>query len=79
MEKSLYEQGRWGMALFIGRGFAAWMHAWAQTTPTREQGRADSSCTTQHSEGLRLSEPVQTQLVSALAGMVMDALCQEVA
>ena len=67
------------MALFIGRGFAAWMHAWTQTTPTREKDHSDTPCALEPSEAIRLSEPVQTQMVSALAVMVMDAFCQEVA
>jgi hypothetical protein len=72
-------QGRWGMALFMGRGFAAWRHAWTQAAPARDEEPACSTRTTEVYEAVRLSGEIQTQMVSALAGMVLDALRGEAA
>jgi hypothetical protein len=72
-------QGRWGMALFMGRWFAAWRHAWTQAAPTRDENPECSTRTTDTHEAVRLTSEVQTQMVSALAGMVLDALCREAA
>jgi len=68
-----HEQGRWGMALFLGRGFVAWMRAWSQATPKRECPVRKTT------ELISLPNHIQTQMVSTLAGMVLDTLCQEVA
>jgi len=72
-------QGRWGMALFMGRGFAAWRHAWTQAAPAHEGDQQRSTRTTETDEVVRLTSEVQTQMVSALAGMVLDALRGEAA
>jgi hypothetical protein len=72
-------QGRWGMALFMGRGFAAWRHAWTQAAPAHEEDQQRSTRTTETDEVVRLTSEVQTQMVSALAGMVLDALRGEAA
>ena len=61
------------MALFLGRGFVAWMRAWTQATPKPE----GVECTAH--EPLSLPGPVHGQMVSALAGMVLDTLRKEVA
>lgn len=68
-----HEQGRWGMALFLGRGFVAWMRAWSQATPKQERPVFKTT------EIIPLPSHVQAQMVSALAGMVLDTLCKEVA
>ena len=72
-------QGRWGMALFMGRGFAAWRHAWTQAAPTRDEDPGRSTRASETHEAVRLTDEVQTQMVSALAGMVLDALRGEAA
>lgn len=65
------------MALFLGRGFAAWSHAWTQAMPDKSGTRPSS--VTEASEVVRLPGQVHTQMVSALAGMVLDALRAEAA
>ena len=72
-------QGRWGMALFVGRGFAAWRHAWTQAAPPHDEDKERSTRTSETHEDVRLADEVQTQLVSALAGLVLDALRGEAA
>ncbi len=79
MDEALHAQGRWGMALFMGRGFAAWMSAWLQAAPVRDRDRAPSMRVTAASEVVGLPSQVQSQMVSALAGMVLDALRKEAA
>jgi hypothetical protein len=79
MDEALYAQGRWGMALFMGRGFAAWMHAWTQATPAHDADTVCSTRVTAASEAVSLPSQVQSQMVSALAGMVLDALRGEAA
>lgn len=61
------------MALFLGRGFSAWMKAWTQATP--KLGRSKKITR----EILPLPDRIQGQMVSALASMVLDTLCKEVA
>ena len=77
MNNPLYAQGRWGMALFMGRGFSTWMQAWTQATPV--QDRVCPTRVTEKNEVVRLPSRVQSQMVSALAGMVLDALRKEAA
>jgi hypothetical protein len=72
-------QGRWGMTLFMGRGFAAWRHAWTQAAPTRDEDPGHSTRVTEAHGAVRLTDEVQMQMVSALAGMVLDALRGEAA
>ena len=72
-------QGRWGMALFMGRGFAAWRHAWTQAAPVQDEDNERSTRTTKVHEAVCLSGEVQTQMVSAFAAMVLDALRGEAA
>ena len=67
------------MALFMGRGFAAWRHAWTQAAPVHEEDQGRSTQATETCEAICLSGEIQTQMVSALAGMVLDALCREAA
>ena len=67
------------MALFIGRGFAAWRQAWTQTVPVYEEDPRRSPQITESYEAIRLTNEVQMQMVSALAGMVLDALRREAA
>ena len=67
------------MTLFMGRGFSAWMHAWTQATPTQDKDRVCSTRVTAASEVVSLPSQVQSQMVSALAGMVLDALRGEAA
>jgi len=77
IDGAAYAQGRWGMALFLGRGFAAWMQAWTQATPDKD--RVCSARVTVENESVSLPSNLQTQMVSALAGMVLDALRKEAA
>lgn len=79
MDKALYTHGRWGMALFIGRGFTAWMHAWTQATPVQDANPVYSTRATAAREAVSLPSQVQGQVVSALAGMVLDMLRGEAA
>ena len=79
MDKALYAHGRWGMALFLGRGFADWMHAWSQATPAHAEDTACSTRFTAAHEAVSLPSHVQSQVVSALAGMVLDTLRGEAA
>jgi hypothetical protein len=41
------------MALFMGRGFAAWRHAWTQTAPVHEEDQGRSTQATETHEELR--------------------------
>ena len=79
MDEVLYAQGRWGMALFLGRGFAAWMHAWTQATPVQDKNSAPSTRVSAASEPVSLSGEVQAQMVSALASTVLETLRKEAA
>lgn len=79
MGEALYAHGRWGMALFMSRGFAAWMHAWTQTAPEQCEDRVSSAQVATTSEAVSLPSQVQGQIVSALAGMVLDTLREEAA
>ena len=79
IEHSSHTQGRWGMALFLSRGFAAWMHAWTQAAPMQDKNSAASTLVTVASVPLSLPGEVQAQMVSALASMVLDALRKEAA
>ena len=67
------------MALFMGRGFAAWRHAWTQAAPAQDRDKGHSRQTSETHEAVCLSGEVQTQMVSALADMVLDALRGEAA
>ena len=67
------------MALFMGRGFVAWLSAWLQAAPVHDRDRAASMRVTAASEVVSLPSQVQTQMVSAMAGMVLDALRGEAA
>jgi len=67
------------MALFLGRGFAAWMHAWTQATPMQDESSASSTRVTAASEALSLPGEIQAQMVSALASMVLETLRREAA
>jgi len=79
MDETLYEQGRWGMALFMARGFAAWIHAWTQVTPAQDEDTVCSTRVTAGREVVSLPSQVQSQMISALAGMVLDTLREEAA
>lgn len=79
IEHSVYAQAPWGMALFVGRGFGAWMHAWTQATPMHDPSNAPPTRIIAASESVSLPSQVQTQMVSALASMVLDALRGEAA
>lgn len=72
LESPLYAQGRWGMALFINRGFVAWTHAWEQVAPPAQAPSASSG------EPVTLPVSVQGSMVMALAGMVLGVLGGEV-
>lgn len=72
LESPLYAQGRWGMALFISRGFVAWAYAWEQAAPPA-QARLVSS-----GETISLPASVRGSMVMALAGMVLGVLGGEV-
>ena len=63
----------------MGRGFSAWMHAWTQAAPTQDKDRVCSTRITAAGEVVSLPSQVQSQMVSALAGMVLDALRGEAA
>jgi hypothetical protein len=67
------------MALFMSRGFAAWRHAWTQTAPVHEQDLRCSIRSHTSQEAIRLPDELQSHIVSALAGMVLDALSREAA
>jgi hypothetical protein len=67
------------MALFRSRGFAAWRHAWVQAAPAHGEDQGCSTRSSESHEAIRLSNEVQMQMVSALAGMVLDAWCREAA
>lgn len=77
MQHPSHSQGRWGLALFLGRGFSSWMQAWTQATPNKDT--VLSRPVTDASEPVRLPGQVQTQMVSALASMVLDTLRKEAA
>lgn len=79
MQNPSYSQGRWGLALFLGRGFSAWMQAWTQSTPTHGHDDSSSARRMASNEPVRLPGQVQNQMVSALASMVLDALRKEAA
>jgi len=79
MDEALHMHGRWGMALFIHRGFAAWMQAWSQAAPAQDEDRVCSTWVTTASEAVSLPSQVQSQMVSALASMVLDTLRVEAA
>jgi hypothetical protein len=72
-------QGRWGMALFMSHGFAAWRHTWTQAAPVHDEDQGRSTRANETHEAVRLTSELQTQMVSALAGMVLDALRREAA
>ena len=76
MQHPSHSQGRWGLALFLGRGFSAWMKAWTQVTPAKDPSSMRAITA---NESLRLPGQVQSQMVSALASMVLDALRREAA
>jgi hypothetical protein len=76
MQNPSHSQGRWGLALFLGRGFSAWMQAWTQVTPAKDPSSIRAIAT---GEPVRLPNHVETQMVSALASMVLDALRKEAA
>lgn len=76
MQHPSHSQGRWGLALFLGRGFSAWMKAWTQVTPAKDPSSTQASAP---NEPQRLSGQVQSQMVLALASMVLDALRREAA
>lgn len=88
------DSARWGVALLIGRGMAAWTGAWAQAEPASED-RADEPRRSLPSEGTAVGafqgQPaarldlvpanpvvVPTELIAALSGMVLGALRREV-
>ncbi len=72
-----HSQGRWGLALFLGRGFSAWMQAWTQSTHDRDA--SSSPRLMAGNETVSLPSQVQNQMVSALASMVLDTLGKEAA
>ena len=67
------------MALFISRGFAAWRQAWTQAAPAYGEDQRRSTRSTESRDAIRLTNEVQMQMVSALAGMVLGALRGEAA
>jgi len=72
--------GRWGMALFMSHGFAAWRRAWTQAMPACEEAPRRSTQSLELREATtRLPHELQTQMISALAGLVLDALNREAA
>ena len=74
MDEPFHAQGRWGMALFMSRGYSVWMHAWTQATPDMCPRPVSEA-----GEVVSLPDQVHTEMVSALAGMVLDALRKEAA
>jgi len=58
------------MALFVNRGFAAWLKAWEQVLPVK--GKPVDG------EPVSLPASVQGSMVMALAGMVLGVLGGEV-
>ena len=79
MDEALFAHGRWGMALFMSRGFATWMHAWTQASPARDEDKERSARAPAANEAASLPSHVQGQMVFAMAGMVLDALRGEAA
>ena len=79
LAKGRSAQGRWGMALFLGRGFGAWMRAWSQARPAHAVERVSSPRVASSEASTGPPGELQAQLVSALAGMVLDALRREAA
>ena len=67
------------MALFVSRGFAAWRQAWIQAAPIQEEGKECPSRAAYPQPAVRLAGEIEAQVVSALAGMVLDALRGEAA
>ena len=65
--------------MFLSHGFAAWRHAWTQAVPACEEAPRRSTRSVKLRETIRLPHELQTDMVSALAGMVLDALCGEAA
>ena len=71
LKSPTYAQNRWGMALFLQRGFLAWSRAWDQVLPIQEKPVSSG-------ETVSLPASVQGSMVMALAGMVLGALGGEV-
>ena len=68
---------RWGLALLIHRGLAAWMQAWSKIESS-EQDLPVTQIPLPDQNGLTMPDSIHGQMVMALAQMVLGAL-QEVA
>lgn len=68
---------RWGLALLIHRGLAAWMQAWSKIESS-EQDLPVTQILLPDQNGLTMPDLIHGQIVMALAQMVLGAL-QEVA
>ncbi len=58
-----------GLALFLGRGMAAWMEAWASCVP---EGQSTERPTPPASSGGSLPEGLRGEVALVLAGMALD-------
>ena len=71
---------RWGLSLFMNRGFLAWIKTWIKIEETSLGTRADERTdATDLFEEIALPDAVQGRMVTVMAGMVLGALREEVA
>jgi len=71
---------RWGLSLFMNRGFFVWIKTWIEAEETSSGARFDERTdATDPSEEIPLPDAVQGRMVTVLAGMVLGALREEVA
>ena len=71
---------RWGLSLFMNRGFFVWLKTWIKAEEMRPGARSDElTDATDLSEEITLPDAVQGRMVTVLAGMVLGALREEVA
>jgi len=64
---------RWGLALLIHRGLAAWMQAWSKIESS-EQDLSVTQIPLPDQNGLTIPSSIHGQMVMALAQMVLGAL-----
>ena len=73
-------RARWGLSLFMNRGFLVWITTWIKIEETSPSARVDERTdATDLWEEIALPDAVQGRMVAVLAGMVLGALREEVA
>ena len=71
---------RWGLSLFMNRGFFVWIKTWIKIEETSPGARSNERTdATDLSEEIALPDAVQGRMVTVMAGMVLGALREEVA